>query len=577
MKSGRNPFHNPAPLGKKKVKLKKRAEGEEPYSKLPPDTSKFSSPGDLLVTNSADPSGGLSEVVDPNVVVSEVGKRSSNGGKLHIFAIAVGVGNGCLVITPDNELYIVDLGTYCREREYPKADGTQDCVWELGKELQEVTTYCLIELLFNSRTLAQNKKIKGVILSHSDGDHYNLLSVLEAMEATVEQIYFSNLLCEYSVPTKSLVKECIAWKSFTGGGKAGRESMRVLTGSRGTKSGEAAPTSYADHPLRTLTFTGYVSDGGEARECSNPYVIGCKPPAVRALSLPKSTDGVESAVRFDIPIKSDPAQLKPVPYVATKEIEGVVSAPRGVTLFSDSDTYAISALVSNYSTCFDYATEGAQDFPRVGKNLTYPLNSERNPVTPKFGAVAINRCSIVTCIDCAGEVCVICGDANGSTEGFLLENYSEKTLGNVDYLCIPHHGSTSHGSSGDTFAKRMSPKTLVVSTARVNTKFSHPEKTALCRYIQLDTLNDEDADVSYSAFSDSNRAGHLVPVRNANAPNYFQFSVQKVRLYHTGWLSRGWHHYEVQAGDYNVEFNNNFKPPMWRNSKTELPVNVDLC
>lgn len=551
-----------APPHKRRKFQRRKGSTSEPESELPIATADLTSPTELLVTGKSKPPGGLFDV---SVLKSPLpaGTRASNGGKLHIFAVAVGAGNGCLVITPNNEIYIIDIGSDSREKLYGEANKVEDTLCIAPEK--EVTTANFIRLLYNNRTLAQNKKVRGLILSHSDTDHYSFLSILEALEVKVEEVYFSNLLSEYSGPTASLVQNCIAWKNFTSSRKQGFQSLRSLAGGKQNKSGGSPPTTFRGSPLRTLTYTGYLSAGESQWQCSKKP--GCRPPATQYVSIPNKSDGSDTAVEFQIE-KKDKKTL--VPYLEVQTDSGNESCPYGVTLFTDGD-FVISALVSNYSSCADYAAESLQ---KVGGRKTQGMEKmiENNAIRPKLQNEAKNRCSIVTRIDWMGEVCIICGDATGSTQKFLMDNYSEETLGNVDYLCVPHHGATTFGTSDKTFADWIKPKTLVVSAARLSSTHPHPQSEALMNYLNAGGLADPNASVSFGWFSAGTQKGHLRWLRGKKEPNYFQFGSQAYRLYHTGWLKKGWHHYEVGAGEENVKFNNDFKPPFWRDEKKALTV-----
>jgi competence protein ComEC len=75
---------------------------------------------------------------------------------------------------------------------------------------------------------------------------------------------------------------------------------------------------------------------------------------------------------------------------------------------------------------------------------------------------------------------LLTGDIEGQGEAALLPS-----LGPVDVLGVPHHGSRS--SSTDAFVQRLRPRVAVLSCGRDN-RFGHPHPTVLGRYRAVDSL-----------------------------------------------------------------------------------------
>jgi beta-lactamase superfamily II metal-dependent hydrolase len=82
-----------------------------------------------------------------------------------------------------------------------------------------------------------------------------------------------------------------------------------------------------------------------------------------------------------------------------------------------------------------------------------------------------NKHSIVLLIEAYGRRIMICGDATGGTEEFIMRAYPD--VKDLDMLQVPHHGS-DRTSSTAKFVARMNPENCIISAPRDARQHGHP-------------------------------------------------------------------------------------------------------
>lgn len=549
--------------------------------------------------------GGMKAEVPDKIATKEekagVNERLDNGGIAHIYAIAVGAGNGGVIVTPNNEIIIVDLGSTRPEAKYGDVDATEDgkeyvikdTAWSRGQKTQ-VSAATIFQLLNTPSFLANDKRIKALIISHADYDHYSYIGILDLLGVEIENVYFSNLLGAYTGGPKPVD---INDRIIPDGGRdttgrtmqGGRPTYQILNGL--VKRAAKVPSitdNWKLQPLRSLTFTG--TENG--RTC--PADAGAfddktfyLPPASQTITIPTKNLG-------ELPPKSN----KVVTQVrsTSKQLPQSSEADRcpyfdetGVFLFKEEDTrgnpFLVKALVSNFLDCRNFKSKD---------QTKYEANIENRTTSYITDGIQKNQASLVVSIEYLGETCLILGDINDRGKQFLLENYPD--LKDVDYLNMSHHGADENYALKE-FADKMNPKTLVVSARRVGSSPEHPTEVAIMNYLNRNAvtgaLYDETAKVQFGFFSakqvNKKIEGEEIPgyleAGSDNSKNrWYEFVDQPVRLFHTGWMLAGWHNYRVGLGARSNVAQNLFKSrlsfwysPVGSPTETEygaLPWNV---
>lgn len=103
-----------------------------------------------------------------------------------------------------------------------------------------------------------------------------------------------------------------------------------------------------------------------------------------------------------------------------------------------------------------------------------------------------NPCSVVVLIKVHGRKILLTGDAETTTEDFMLTSGTRKALlKDVDLLHLEHHGSDGHHGS-DAFIKTVNPQ-VVVSSNR--TMHGHPRWNVIERYLKGKRLRNVESHV----------------------------------------------------------------------------------
>src|SRR5690349_8083502 len=103
-------------------------------------------------------------------------------GKLWIMCMRVGQGDCTIIICPGGEIYIVDLGS--AEAEPVPGDDTH--------------MYTPHTALNDASVFGNDKKLAGLILTHSDRDHYNWAGILYDIGVKVDRVYHSAQFRDYN-------------------------------------------------------------------------------------------------------------------------------------------------------------------------------------------------------------------------------------------------------------------------------------------------------------------------------------------------------------------------------------------
>lgn len=98
-----------------------------------------------------------------------------------------------------------------------------------------------------------------------------------------------------------------------------------------------------------------------------------------------------------------------------------------------------------------------------------------------------NAASLVTLVRFGSKKILICGDANGVTEKFLMDKYKQSTPftieNDIHLIQVPHHGADEDCSTED-FVTFLKPKKAIVSSHLKDKKHHHPRRSVLKRYEQ---------------------------------------------------------------------------------------------
>ena len=488
----------------------------------------------------------------PKVPTIAVGKRTSNGNKLHIYCVAVGEGNATIVITSSNDLFIVDIGSKTPEIKYGLADNDSEVASKNQKDVGRITLY---ELLAHNKFLGQNKVVEGLILSHSDQDHYNYISMLYELDVWVKKAYLGDFPGNFSAQPQSVFvpsKGKNKYQSSQYGGNS-HEYLAQLCGQATVEKTRVAGE------VNWVTFTGVSLGDPKIQGCPSDLPPKPKKPKSGSSSTPKPSclpSPVQKFLQYipysktksssknpypediswlklqptEIDISDDPSQL---PYYS----EG------GLTLYETADGAMVNILVSNYRDCDDMARIARSNYGQA----TYDDLLEYSYAIPRMASARDkNEASVVTEIIAEDLSHLICGDAIGSNEAFLTTMYPG--FSNITYLCIPHHGSNQKGSSSETWVNQMNPGIVVISTRRFPSTNKHPQLSTVQRYLRPST-NDSAVESIYTACTmDTQRtSANVTRLNDANGQRVYQYTNAPYKVYVTGWMTANYHHYCLDA------------------------------
>lgn len=130
-----------------------------------------------------------------------------------IIFMDAGQGDATLIVYPDGELTLIDCG--CKK----------------NRSVVETEIHKVL-----NRYLGSGKQLKNLVLTHPDGDHYNLVAPLLSTGISVGTVYYGGLASDYSGLTSWLRSHSNA-VSFN----QGHGSMDVVTGLSYAGSGSSKP------------------------------------------------------------------------------------------------------------------------------------------------------------------------------------------------------------------------------------------------------------------------------------------------------------------------------------------------
>jgi beta-lactamase superfamily II metal-dependent hydrolase len=306
-------------------------------------------------------------------------------GKLVIYFVSVGQGDSTVILTPTGQIFVIDLGTV---------------------ELQ--AGHDPLAFFSSDDIFGKYKTLDGLILTHSDKDHYNSVGVLYNLSVTIGSVYHSNLIRAYSI-----------------------------------KSDTISPVK-GRNPPSSMLLQMCNSDDSKIKE----------------LSL----NDQDRSLRWRVGNTFKTENIKEGNNV------GEYVKDKGFCIHNDSGC-------GIYLLCGNVEAEGAE----VRANKRQKTNSANYYETAIVGAKLVNMASIITLAEFNGKQCLICGDAVGETEEFILNTYPK--LQDIHILRIPHHGSDSEDSSSTRFVTKMNPRNIIISVPKKSTSYSHPRCGIIQRYV----------------------------------------------------------------------------------------------
>ncbi len=164
-------------------------------------------------------------------------------------------------------------------------------------------------------------------------------------------------------------------------------------------------------------------------------------PPPSTITVPQSSPGIT------IPQPPPPTITVPQSSPTLTIPQPLPTTQTAITATTVPNTCAISILASNVFT----------ECQAVGRDY-------RDDNTP-------NKRSVVLLIEAYGRRIMICGDATGGTEEFIMRAYPN--VRDLDVLQIPHHGS-DRTSSTAKFVARMNPENCIISAPRDARQHGHP-------------------------------------------------------------------------------------------------------
>ncbi|HIB66243.1 MAG TPA: hypothetical protein EYO33_14295 [Phycisphaerales bacterium] len=470
----------------------------------------------------------------PQVQLNGVGQRASNQGKMKIYSVAVGEGNATVVITPANDLFIIDIGSKTAEIRYGRTDTNPNAK---GEDLGVQT---LRDLLRRNDLLGQCQIVEGLLISHSDRDHYNYLSVLVNLNVWVKASYLGDAPGNHFARLARVIVSADDFVSYPGDGD---NYLALLCGEAVYKSNTLSGQ------VNWVTYTGTVVNNNPKikQGCPttpNPESTNFPTPMQKMMRYSlaaKSTTENEGDLRRSIwgvpqEITISPQSANPTPPCYSTD---------GLTLYQQGN-FAVRILVSNYQDCRDFALKVQFDAGRE-RTAKYEALTTKYYLDPrtKGNARDVNEASIIANI-CFGNLNhLVCGDAIGSTERFVSTFYP--TVKNIAYLNVPHHGSKENESSSDTFTKQMNPETVVISTRRYPGPNKHPQLSTVKKYTKSDgRSSDPNMKAIYTACTDTSQtvSGDIKSLGKAYGQYVYQYKNQQFKIYVTGWLTANYHLYE---------------------------------
>lgn len=443
--------------------------------------------------------------------------RPDNQNKLHLYFMAMGQGDCTIIVSPDNKIFIIDMGT----------DGEEEYI------NGETSYHRLVNLLRQDAIFGQDSRAEAIIITHSDADHNNLLGFLIDLGVTSRRIYHTNTLSSYTKSSRSGVSPDQAMRDL-------REVVEAY------RLSGVSYTTGLDEPIPQPSFAQMQNQTFAPEQEGQPAPSPLAPvQQYRSIySNIKTSDDpltVETGFPRDIP-NNRPAPQDPVPPFPIREplFEPYYVAGEGVTIYDDDNGFSIRILVANYRNC-----QNVYDISKPSDDLLYgdwPTEYDDmrtdNRGWSRTDAKDINRASSVIHIRYAipgtdnVEDYIICGDATQEPLDMIRREYP--TLRDVTILQVPHHGAKSNGSNDPNFAGQMNPQIAVFSSPYYNEKHHHPRGLSVQNFENTGRR-------TYDVDMESNY-GYWNKLVNGEF-RYQNRLAQPYRIYVTGWMEAGYYHY----------------------------------
>lgn len=339
------------------------------------------------------------------------------GSGFEITFMCMGQGDSCVIRCPDGEIILIDCGS--------TKDFTEN---ERARAVLTLRKYCTGRLLHS------------LILTHSDGDHYNRVKGVigsvgfkdkvefefdgqiekfpyTAVEVKIKNIFFSDMLYASLYRDK---KNPESFKNYSHALNKGPLQQYYDSG---------ASNFLYEALVNPLQINLVHLDGGD-----DEHIL--------------SWTWVETSIKGNNPVKRAP--------------KGTL-AGHGVETVHEGDGWSVKILAGDVA-------KTARDQSDVS---------------------GCNAGSLVTLLQIGKRKCLICGDATVSTEAVLLQKFGNAIQG-VEILQAPHHGS-GLTSSSIAFVTTTAPSEVVMSVARFETGYHLPSLDVVQKYrdIAIDLTDEE--------------------------------------------------------------------------------------
>lgn len=437
--------------------------------------------------------------------------RLNNGDTLHLYFVAMGQGDCTVLVTPDNKIFVIDIGT------------TSEIT--LVEDLQNYANHdssirWLHTLLMQPQIFGIDSQAEGLIFTHSDQDHSNVSWLLNRLGITFKRTYFTDAPASYRVAARGGSMNAYDAMQAT---RETPELFRVNRVSYTTSSNNPTPIPNLN------VFRGSRATVAQSQAPVQQYR------AFRNLDreINDIPEGPQEATESDY----EEVEETFTPY----HLEG-----QGLVIYDDENGFSIRLLTADYRNCgiaaFMAQPGGSDDVaPGVAYNNLwrerYDTFTTHNIEQIRESGEDANSASSIVHIRYAipgtGNIenYLICGDATIAPLQMVMREYIFE--GGVTLLQIPHHGSESFGSNDQAFVNWVNPQIAVCSSPYHSIAHHHPRRGSLQNF-ERNTLRtyDVDAHTSYGYW-----------FHNGINWQYENRLDQPYRIYVTGWMRAGYYHY----------------------------------
>ncbi len=447
-------------------------------------------------------------------------KGQRGDGQLHIVFIQMGQGDCAIISTPAGKSILVDCGSTATE------------------EMSEIAYKTRIRnVLLGPKFLKDKQKLDMLLLTHPDKDHHaKLKTMLKGIITEIGVFYHSCEFSEYSLnQTSTWIDKILAdnrirankqvmccddgeanprqFRRIKPLGKVvyalphtempneqidARGAIRILheTDQDITTTTTTIPsrasgndTSSIIQPPVNMLNTG--ANSATSSIISPPLPSGTPPvhstlpaatnttpvhstlpPSANTIAVPSSTEDIPFDMDIDLNIElkeedfllstvvsPPPPTVPPPPPIVSPPPPIVSSPPPMHTATPQAATTSVAATIC--------------DIAILASNVYMPSALDKRDGTDG------NRQSIVLLIEAYGRKIMICGDATGGTEEFILRAYPD--VRDLDVLQVPHHGSDLT-SSTPAFVSQMNPENCIISAPKDASQHGHPCATVIKAY-----------------------------------------------------------------------------------------------